>query len=161
MNVEVGHLSQANGDVDLVSAVADDDDEFGDTTARVMLSGGVVRSIPWIVTNRVVTDAGETIDWSFRVRVSDTPVRLRTKDPDSSEVLAVNWARKLGALTISSSAFVVPSGITKLFEDIDGQRARVKLMGATLGQEYLIKNTIGTSDSQTLVYRFVIRCVQV
>lgn len=30
MNVEVGHLSQANGDVDLVSAVADDDDEFGD-----------------------------------------------------------------------------------------------------------------------------------
>ncbi|MGO4318061.1 hypothetical protein G6L16_014500 [Agrobacterium tumefaciens] len=30
MNVEVGHLSQANGDVDLVSAVVDDDDEFGE-----------------------------------------------------------------------------------------------------------------------------------
>ena len=38
---------------------------------------------------------------------------VANKDPDATEDIALDWATRIGSDTISSSAWTVPSGITK------------------------------------------------
>lgn len=133
--------------------INDDDDE-----TRVLLSGGT-HNTKYQVTNRIVTSTGETIDWSFFVRVRNTSDVSRLKDPDSIEIFSVRWNSKLGAVQIDSSNFTVPSGITKVSQTLAGQSAKVKLSGGTVGETYQIKNTIDTDDGQILVFRFDIKVV--
>lgn len=123
---------------------------------RVMLSGGQHRR-RYLVTNRVVTSDGETIDWSFQVKVSTDPEGTKRKDPDSIEIFSVDWERKLVTVAIASSVFTVPSGLTLLSETFSGQIASGKISGGAVGTTYAIKNTITTDDAQTLVFPFVLR----
>lgn len=137
----------------VADGVTVDDDEIPTTaTTRVKLSGGTDGDRT-LVTNRVVTSTGETIDWSFVLRTSNDSIVRRSKDPNSAEIFAVSWPASKVA-TILTSAFDVPAGMTKLSQSFVGLVCSVKVSGGTAGSTYQIKNTITTADGQTLVYRF-------
>jgi hypothetical protein len=97
------------------------------------------------------------------------------KDPNATDKFHVVWCTlstglndgsaadkgKLQSATISSSAWTVPSGITKEADDTDAVSiqgvtygvdtvANISLSGGTAGSEYDLVNRVVTSDARTL-----------
>ena len=87
-------------------------------------------------------------------------MRTFQKDPDEVLDYTVNWAdRLLSGETISTSTWIVASGIT---EDSDSQTSdatTIWLSGGSAGTTYDILNRIVTSDSRTYEQAFRINCV--
>lgn len=83
----------------------------------------------------------------------------RTKDSADIRIYTINWARFLGALstTISSSTFVVDSGLTKVSESNTTTSAAVKVSGGTSDQSYVVTNTIVTASGETKKVVFVVK----
>ncbi len=73
-----------------------------------------------------------------------------SKDPDETLDYIINWATHLGSDTISSSSWVAETGITIDSDTNTTTTATVWLSGGTLGQFYLVTNTIVTDGGRTL-----------
>lgn len=89
-------------------------------------------------------------------------MEILNKDPDSIENFTVPWTRRLlTGVTISTSQFIVPSGLTVVGSaTISGQDTTAKISGGTLGQIYEVENRVTTSDGQTLDYHFQIFVIE-
>lgn len=69
------------------------------------------------------------------------------KDPDAIENFTVDWALALGSDTISSSTWIVPSGMTQVAASNTTVLATIQLSGGTLGSTYAVVNRITTTTS--------------
>ena len=72
-----------------------------------------------------------------------------TKDPDEVLDFTRDWSPFLGTDTIASSAFVVPTGLTKGLETNDTTTATVWLSGGTNHAVYIVTNRITTAAGRT------------
>lgn len=77
------------------------------------------------------------------------PLRVYQKDPGATLNYTVDWSAWLGADTIATSTFTVPSGITKDAESNTTTTATVKLSGGTDGSDYSVVNRITTAGGLT------------
>ena len=67
------------------------------------------------------------------------------KDPSAKLDYTVDWTAWLGAGTISSSAWTVPTGITQFSASNSTTAASITLTGGTAGQDYELINQITTA----------------
>lgn len=75
------------------------------------------------------------------------------KDPDETRIEPMDWTLGLNdGATIVSSSWSFPAGITKVSDGIvvGGLKSYVKMSGGTAGEDYILTNTIVTSDGETL-----------
>lgn len=73
------------------------------------------------------------------------------KDPDSVLDYGIDWSTWLASgETISTSAWTVPTGITKDSDSKGDTSTLVWLSGGTAGVVYTLANKITTSDSRTV-----------
>lgn len=80
--------------------------------------------------------------------VPGTPLETYPKDPDAKLDYIVDWSKFLGADTIATSAWMVPSGITKSTSPAATNTtttATIWLEGGTAGTSYDIINSIVTA----------------
>lgn len=68
-----------------------------------------------------------------------------------TEVLdfSISWLDWLGALTLASSSWTGPSGITIVTDSISGTDTIVRLSGGTWGETYELSNTIIANNAET------------
>lgn len=74
---------------------------------------------------------------------------LRVKDPDSVIDYVWDWSAWLGADTILTSTWIVPTGLTKTSQSNTTTTATVWLSGGTLGASYQVTNRIVTNQGRT------------
>jgi uncharacterized phiE125 gp8 family phage protein len=67
------------------------------------------------------------------------------KDPDSKLDYGFDWSEWLGADTISSSSWVIASGLTKVSDSASTTVTAVTISGGIIGQQYVITNRIITA----------------
>jgi hypothetical protein len=72
-----------------------------------------------------------------------------TKEPTEVLDFGLDWSDWLGSLTIASSSWSGPSGITIVTDSISGSSTIVRLSGGTWGQVVELFNTIVASDSES------------
>jgi hypothetical protein len=78
------------------------------------------------------------------------PLTWDPKDPDEVLDYALDWADRLAAGdTIDTSLWILPAGITKDNEGIDGANTVIWLSGGTLGGSYDLVNRITTTGGRT------------
>lgn len=77
------------------------------------------------------------------------PIGVWTKDPNSVLPYTVDWSDWLGADTISTSAWTVPSGITQVSTSNTTTVATILLSGGTSGDSYSLTNRITTAAGLT------------
>jgi len=82
---------------------------------------------------------------------------LFTKEPTEELDFSIGWADWLGLLTIASSSWSGPAGITIIDDEFSTTSTTVKLAGGTWGEIYELENTIIASDGQTEIRSFLIR----
>lgn len=80
-----------------------------------------------------------------------------TKEPTESLDYEIDWADWLGSLTIASSSWSVPSGITQVSATNNSTTTTIRLFGGTWGETYEIFNTITASDGETEPRSILIR----
>jgi hypothetical protein len=71
------------------------------------------------------------------------------KDPDATLDYRVDWALWLAGDTISTSTWIVPTGLVKVTDTHDSTSATVWLSGGTNGKTYEVTNRIVTADGRT------------
>lgn len=79
--------------------------------------------------------------------------RVNPKHPDAIVIYMMDWTTALNPLaTISTSTWVV-GGLTKTADAIvtGSLKTTVTVTGGVDGQDYLLTNTVVTSDGETLV----------
>lgn len=86
-------------------------------------------------------------------------IQTYAKGPGERLDHIVNWAIHLGSDTISSSSWTAETGITIDKDTNTTTTATVWLSGGTLGEFYLITNTIVTDGERTLVQSIRIHMV--
>lgn len=79
-----------------------------------------------------------------------------TKEPGEVTTLSLDWSDWLGALTISSSTWIVPAGITNEADTSNTQSTFIKLSGGTWGETYELSNTI-TAGTETETRQLLVR----
>jgi hypothetical protein len=79
-----------------------------------------------------------------------------TKEPTEILDYSINWPDWLGDLTISTSAWSVPPGITKDADSNTSSTTLIRLSGGIWGETYELSNTI-TAGMQTETRSFYIR----
>jgi hypothetical protein len=72
------------------------------------------------------------------------------KDPDEVLDFIVDWADRIESDTISTSAWTVPSGITKNSDTHGDTTTTIWLSGGTLGDTYEFNNRIVTAGGRTM-----------
>ena len=87
--------------------------------------------------------------------------RRFVKDPDAAADFMVDWSDKLAAgETISTSSWVVPTGITKDSDSESSTTATIWLSSGTVLQVYRITNRIVTNQSRTFDRTITVRINQ-
>ena len=71
------------------------------------------------------------------------------KDPNSTLDYVVNWATFLGADTIASDSWIVPTGITSVTETNTTTTSTIWLSGGTVGTKYALTNRIVSAGGRT------------
>lgn len=72
------------------------------------------------------------------------------KDPDDNAEYSIDWAPRLDeGDAISSSEWIVPSGLTMGVASLDGNIATVWLSGGTHGERYVLVNRVHTQQGRT------------
>lgn len=71
------------------------------------------------------------------------------KVPSDNLNYSVDWGRWLGTDTISTSTWVIPSGLTVTFQTYNATVSTVWLTGGTIHDYYDCVNTITTAGGQT------------
>jgi hypothetical protein len=83
-----------------------------------------------------------------------------TKDPDEILDYTVDWSERLETdETISTSSWIVDSGLTVDSDSKSSTAATVWLSGGTSGQFYAVINRITTSVNRTYEQAFHLRCL--
>lgn len=72
-----------------------------------------------------------------------------SKEPTEVLDFSIDWANWLGVLTITTSTWSVPLGITKDDDDKTTTSTLIRLSGGTWGETYELSNTITASDGQS------------
>lgn len=75
------------------------------------------------------------------------------KDPNETAWVTMDWTRRLtSGITISTSAWSIPSGVTSSTDVVVSGNLKTSILiaGGTAGQDYECVNTVTTSDGQTL-----------
>lgn len=72
------------------------------------------------------------------------------KDPDEVLDYELDWSVRLGTDTISTSTWIVPTGITKNSDTSDSTSATIWLSGGTAGESYTFTNRITTTGGRTM-----------
>jgi hypothetical protein len=78
---------------------------------------------------------------------------VEPKDPDEIKIYTRDWTSLLNSgATISTSSWVVSSGLTKVSDGIvtGSLKTSVKLSGGSPGIRYACTNRVVTSDGETL-----------
>jgi len=77
--------------------------------------------------------------------------RWPDKDPDDVLDYSVDWSAPLAldADAISSSSWIVPSGLTRLSDTWNQTATVIWLSGGTAGESYLLTNRIVTTGGRT------------
>lgn len=73
---------------------------------------------------------------------------MLTKEATETLDFQINWADWLGALTISSSAWTVPSGITEVTNSNTTTTTLIRLSGGTWAESYELVSTITASNGE-------------
>ncbi len=81
------------------------------------------------------------------------------KDPDTTLSLGFDWQEELDGLSISTSTWFVPAGITKESESSNATTASIRLSGGTANEIYDLVNLITRSDGDTRTRTLRIVCV--
>ncbi len=71
------------------------------------------------------------------------------KDPDAVLPYKIDWSAWLAGATISTSSWIVPSGLAKDSDSFTSTIATVVLSGGTAGETYRVTNRITTNDGRT------------
>lgn len=82
---------------------------------------------------------------------------MQTKEPQEILTFSVNWLDWLGALTISSSSWSVPAGITNDADTSNANTTFITLSGGTWGETYELTNTIVASNGESETRSLLIR----
>ena len=82
------------------------------------------------------------------------------KDPDAILDYAFNWALWLGTDVISTSTWILDTGLTKVSDTNTSTLATVWISGGTADATYNITNRITTAGGRTEDRSFSIRCQQ-
>ena len=93
------------------------------------------------------------------------PSRTFTKDPDEVQDYGFDWngdADDGGPWledgdTVSTSTWIVPSGITKDSDSKSTTVTKIWLSGGTDGEEYLIANRMVSAEGRTVERSFVVQ----
>lgn len=72
------------------------------------------------------------------------------KDPDEVLDYQINWAARLGADTITSSVWIVPTEIIKDSDSHTATTATIWLSGGTLGDKLELTNRVVTAGGRTM-----------
>jgi len=91
--------------------------------------------------------------------VGDT--NIFDEDPDAIKDYTINWATYLGADTIATSTWTVPTGITKVSDTKTTTTTLVWLSGGTAGSSYSLINRITTAGGRTEDQILVIKVADV
>jgi hypothetical protein len=75
-------------------------------------------------------------------------IERRYKSPSERVTFSVNWAAYLSSDTITSSVWIVPTGITQVSVSNTSTQANIMLQGGTLGKIYRLLNRITTSSNE-------------
>ena len=75
-------------------------------------------------------------------------IERRYKSPSERVTFSVNWAAYLNTDTITSSVWVVPTGVTQVSVTNTTSQANIMLQGGTLGKIYRLLNRITTSANE-------------
>lgn len=79
------------------------------------------------------------------------------KDPNAVLDFTVNWASYLGADTITSDSWIVPTGITVVTETNTTTASTIWLSGGTISEKYGLTNRVVTAggrvDDRTIYIR--------
>ncbi len=76
-------------------------------------------------------------------------MRTYTKDPNAVLEYTNNWADWLGVDTIATSAWTVPTGITKDSDSSSSTATTIWLSGGSAGTKYSLTNRITTAAGRT------------
>ena len=87
-------------------------------------------------------------------------IPIYTKDPHATEKFGIDWSERLGEDSISSSSWIVPSGINEESSGTLGQIAAITISGGTAGHSYTLTNRIVTSAGETLDQSIKIAVIQ-
>jgi len=83
------------------------------------------------------------------------------KDPNATLDYSVDWSQWLGDDKITSSTWIIPTGIKKTIDSHDDVSATVWLSGGRMGEEHVITNRIvtqaGRKDDRSFVLSIVRR----
>jgi hypothetical protein len=82
------------------------------------------------------------------------------KDPNATLDYKVDWSAWLGADTISTSSWIVPSGITQTTASNTATTGTIWLSGGTEGRTYQITHRIVTTAGRTDDRSFLIKVAQ-
>jgi hypothetical protein len=80
------------------------------------------------------------------------------KDPNAILDYSIDWSDWLGTDEISTSTWIVPTGITKTAESNTAQIATIWLSGGTAKTTYTLLNRITTTGGRTADQSFKIYC---
>ena len=79
------------------------------------------------------------------------------KDPQDVLDYQIDWSDWLDTDTISTSAWVVQTGLTKDSSSNTTTTATVWLSGGTNGNQYVLTNTITTANGRTVERSFIVK----
>jgi len=79
------------------------------------------------------------------------------KDPDAVLDYSVDWTRWLAGDEITTSEWIVGSGLTKASETNSPTKATVWILGGAAGQSYSVTNRITTTGGRTEDRSFLIK----
>lgn len=75
-------------------------------------------------------------------------IERRYKSPNERVTFSVNWASYLNSDTITSSVWIVPTGVTQVSVSNTNTQANIMIQGGTLGKIYRLLNRITTSSNE-------------
>lgn len=83
---------------------------------------------------------------------------VRIKDPASILKYTLDWTNRLSTNdTIATSVWALETGIVNDDDTNTTTTATVKISGGTANTYYEVKNTITTTNGETMVYRFTLK----
>lgn len=88
------------------------------------------------------------------------PYSAVNKDPNAVEDYVLDWSSQLGADTIASSTWTVPTGITQASVTNTPATTTIWLSGGALGQDYELLNRITTAGGRTFDGVLFVRVTQ-
>ncbi len=77
-------------------------------------------------------------------------IAFPVKDPDEVLDYVLDWSLRILTDTITTSLWIVPTGITKDSDDFDDSTTTIWLSGGTIGTAYVMTNRIETADGRTM-----------